>query len=75
MSYSLYSFKQFIKQIYEKQTDPELMDKMEDEVIKSSGECPRCGKDESKCICVESDIYSTVTAYRAPKGVEAKMKK
>tara|TARA_Y100000389_G_scaffold189963_1_gene214298 strand:+ start:13320 stop:13700 length:381 start_codon:yes stop_codon:yes gene_type:complete len=56
----------------EKQTDPELMAKMEEEAINKNAECPRCGKSETGCVCNERDPYSTVNAYRAPSGDKKK---
>lgn len=56
----------------EKQTDPELMAKMEEEVISKNSGCPRCGKSETACVCKERDPYSTVNAYRAPSGEKKK---
>lgn len=30
--------------------------------------CPRCGQKEGECECPEKDFYSTINAYRIPKG-------
>lgn len=30
--------------------------------------CPRCGHKEGDCECSEKDFYSTINAYRIPKG-------
>lgn len=36
--------------------------------------CPRCGKKEGDCECSEQDFFSTVNAYRIPKGKEIYVK-
>ena len=70
MPYLFESIEDFIKSLNEKQTDPELMQKMEDEVFDKAAECPRCGKLENECICQERDPFSTVNAFRASGGVK-----
>ena len=68
MPYLFESIEEFIKSLNEKQTNPELMQQMEDEVFDKAAECPRCGKLENECICQERDAFSTVNAYRAAPG-------
>lgn len=36
--------------------------------------CPRCGKNEGECKCPTEDFYSTINAYRIPKGEEVSVK-
>lgn len=36
--------------------------------------CPRCGEKEGDCQCPEKDFFSTVNAYRIPKGTEVYVK-
>ena len=68
MKYLFESFRKFKSYVSEKQTDPDLMKKMEEEVLDKSADCPRCGLKEDECVCVERDSFSTVNAYRAPTG-------
>jgi hypothetical protein len=70
MPYLFESIKEFIKSLNEKQTDPELMQQMEDEVAELAAECPRCGKLENECVCQERDAFSTVNAFRAAPGIK-----
>jgi len=72
MPYLYESLDDFIKSLNEKQTDPELMAKMEDDLYDEASFCPRCGKDESECICQDRDFFSTVTVYRAANGKKKK---
>jgi len=69
MPYLFESIKDFIKNLNEKQTDPELMQQMEDEVFDKAAECPRCSKLENECICQDRDSFSTVNSFRAAKGI------
>jgi len=68
MKYIKESFDEFKKSLNEEQTDPELAARMQEEVIKKSSECPRCGMPENECICNERDQFSTVNAFRSPSG-------
>jgi hypothetical protein len=58
------------KQPVDKKKEEEI-EKYRDERLKV---CPRCGKREGDCECSEKDFYSTVNAYRIPKGVEVYVK-
>lgn len=70
MRYSLKSIKSFLKDVNEEQTDPELMDKIEDEDNDLAGCCPRCGEYGSTCVCQERDPFSTVNIFRVSKEKE-----
>jgi hypothetical protein len=65
----LKSFSQFVN---EKQTDPELAKKAQDDVEKEGETCPRCGKLPGVCICVDRDYGSTVNLNRLGKGEKHK---
>jgi hypothetical protein len=68
MKYIAESFDDFKKNLNEEQTDPELATNMQEDIIKKSGECPRCGSPDNECICQERDQFSTVNLFRAPSG-------
>lgn len=55
-----------------KEQKPPVDKKKEEEVEKYREErnkvCPRCGQKEGDCECPEKDFYSTINAYRIPKG-------
>ena len=68
MAYLLESLAEFIKRINEKQTDPELMTKMEEENFDQAAKCPRCGKLEDECICQDRDFGSAINVYRMAPG-------
>jgi hypothetical protein len=55
-----------------KDQKPDIDKKKEEEIEKYREErmkvCPRCGQKEGDCECPEKDFYSTVNAYRIPKG-------
>jgi hypothetical protein len=53
----LKGFKQFIT---EKQTDPELVKKMQEYSEGQGDTCPRCGKVQGECKCADRDYGSTV---------------
>lgn len=67
----LKGFKQYIS---EKQTDPELVLKMQEEQGDETDKCNRCGKTGSDCICQNRDYGSTVNLYRLGKGKLTKPK-
>lgn len=60
--------KKFNDFINEKQTDPDLVLKMQEYMRNQGDKCPRCGKNFSECICMERDYASTVNLYRLGKG-------
>lgn len=68
MGFKLKNIIEYFKPLIEKQTDIQTVLKIQDELSKTSGECPRCGEDESNCICVERDSASTVNIYRYKKN-------
>lgn len=61
----LKGFKQFIA---EKQTDPDLVDKMKEYSDGQGDTCPRCGKSQGGCVCQDRDYGSTVNLHRLGKG-------
>lgn len=67
----LKGFKQYIA---EKQTDPDLVLKMQDYQLEEADTCPRCGKDASECKCEKRDYGSTINLYRLGKGKITKQK-
>jgi hypothetical protein len=68
MPYLLESIEEFIKNLQEKQTDPALMKKMEEDIFNKAAECPRCAKLEDECICQDRDNGSTLNVYRMAPG-------
>jgi hypothetical protein len=68
MAFKLKNIIEYFKPLIEKQMDPLTVSKIQDELSQTSGECPRCGEDESNCICVERDSASTVNLYRYKKN-------
>lgn len=72
MKFIIESFKEFIESLSEKQTDPDLVDKVEKEESDAQENCPRCGEGIEGCKCVDEDPSSTVNLYRIPKGKEIK---
>jgi hypothetical protein len=67
----LKGFKQYIA---EKQTDPELVTKMQEYQNEQGDLCPRCGKGGGDCVCQERDYGSTINLYRLGKGKVKKPK-
>jgi len=65
-------FKNFKEFVAEKQTNPELVKKMQQFVEDDSANCPRCGKPEGVCICQDRDFGSTVNLHRLGKGEKTK---
>ena len=67
----LKGFKQYIA---EKQTDPDLVLRMQEYQLEESDICSRCGKDAGECKCEKRDYGSTVNLYRLGKGKITKKK-
>jgi hypothetical protein len=68
MGFKLKTIYDFFRGLNEEQTDPKTVGKVQDDLFKTSGQCPRCGEDENNCICVERDSASTVNIYRYKKN-------
>lgn len=67
----LKSFKEYI---IERQTDPALVLKMQEEQGEETDLCNRCGKLGGDCICQNRDYGSTVNLYRLGTGKLTKPK-
>lgn len=62
--FKLNTILEYFKNKNNKTTDQKAEEDSDEYLSNSSDECPRCGKNESECICVERDSASTVTMHR-----------